>query len=130
MSEVVESAKAAKTADLRVRLKSYAVEIVRLFNVLPRGREDVRVVSKQLLRSATSVAANHREACRARSRAEFVSKIEICIQEADESIFWLELLRDGCDLRDLDELLLETNEIISILVATARTAKRNDAFSS
>ena len=113
---------------LKSRLKSYAVDIVRLFRRLPSDREDIRVVSRQLLRCGTSVAANHREASRARSRAEFVSKIELCIQEADEALFWIEILGEGCGVAGLEPLHEETDEIISILVATARSTKRNNSL--
>jgi four helix bundle protein len=78
-----------------------------------------------MLRSGTSVAANFREASRARTTTEFVSKIEVCIQEADETELWLELLRDDCSFADhrLTELLIETNELISIFVTMAKRSK-------
>lgn len=77
--------------DLRERTKAFAGAIVRLYISLPRRREEVAVLGRQMLRSGPSVAANYREASRARSRAEFVAKIELCAQEADETILWLEL---------------------------------------
>ena len=114
-----------KTEELKKRLKNFAIAIVHLYESLPERRRAARTIGHQLLRSGTSVAANHREACRARSRAEFVSKIEVCIQEADETMLWLELLGEGCriDSDSLRSLHEETNEILSILVATVRTAK-------
>ena len=111
--------------ELRDRTKRYASAIVRFFVSLPKSHEEVRVLGGQLLRSGTSVAANFREACRARSAAEFISKIETCAQEADESDLWLELLRDDCRIEtdELRALLIETNELISIFVAMAIRSK-------
>ena len=113
--------------DLRDRTKRYASSVVRLYVALPRGRVEAQTVGKQLLRSGTSVAANFREASRARTTAEFVSKIEICIQEADESDLWLELLRDDCGITEprVEQLLAETNELISIFVTMAKRTKAN-----
>jgi four helix bundle protein len=82
-----------KKQKFRERTKKYASKVIRLYCKLPIKRAEVQVIGKQLLRSGTSVAANYREASRARSDAEFVSKIDICAQEADESCLWLELLR-------------------------------------
>ena len=121
-----------RTSDeLRNRTKQYASAVVRLFVKLPKSREEFRVIGNQLLRSGTSVAANFREASRARSAAEFVSKLETCIQEADESDLWLELLRDDCGIRinELAELLVETNELISIFVTMAKRSKSQKAES-
>ena len=111
--------------ELRNRTKAYASSVVRLFVSLPKGHEEVRVLGHQLLRSGTSVAANFREASRARSTAEFISKVETCVQEADESDLWLELLRDDCGIVNdrLTALLSETNELISIFVAMVRRSK-------
>jgi four helix bundle protein len=112
--------------DLRGRTKAYASAIVRFYTGLPKGRHEVRVLGDQLLRSGTSVAGQYREASRARSDAEFISKIECCIQEADESDLWLQLLRDDCgiDGTDLDWLLKETDELISIFVTMVKKVKR------
>lgn len=84
------------STELRDRTKGYASSIVRLFSDLPRSHVAAQTIGKQLLRSGTSVAANLREASRARTSAEFILKLEICVQEADESDLWLELLRDDC----------------------------------
>lgn len=83
------------------------------------------MLGNQLLRSGTSVAANYREASRARCDSEFVSKIDQCAQEADESLLWLELLRDDCGIRSdqLDWLLKESDELIAIFVTMPRKAK-------
>ena len=86
------------------------------------------MIGKQLLRSGTSVAANYREASRARSNAEFIAKIELCTQEADETLLWLELLRDDCRIQTetLDWLINESNELIAIFVTMSRNVKRKD----
>src|SRR6476469_3519237 len=93
--------------ELRLRTKRYASEIIRFYVKLPLGREEVKVLGKQLLRSGTSVAAHAREASRARTDSEFCSKLDGLLQEADESQLWLELLRDDCAISNgqLDNLL-------------------------
>lgn len=87
--------------ELRKRTKSYASAVIRLYVKLPKDREEVRVLGKQLLRSGTSVAAHSREASRARSDSEFCSKLDGLLQEADESQLWLELLRDDCGIKGI-----------------------------
>ena len=115
-----------KKEDLRKRTKKYASAVIRLYCSLPKKRAEVQVLGRQLLRSGTSVAANYREASRSRSDAEFVSKIELCAQEADESELWLELLRDDCGIcsDDLLWLLKESDELISIFVTMSKNVKR------
>jgi four helix bundle protein len=110
----------------RQRAKKYASAVIRFYCSLPKNRAEVQVLSKQLLRSGTSVAAIYREASRARSDAEFVSKIDQCAQEADESMLWLELLRDDCGIRaeSLDWLLKESDELIAIFVTMSKNVKR------
>ena len=90
-----------------------------------KNRIEVQVLGKRLLRSGTSVAANYREASRARSDSEFISKIEQCAQEADESMLWLELLRDDCGIpsEHLGWLLNEADELIAIFVTMSRKVK-------
>ncbi|MDB6148434.1 MAG: hypothetical protein JWO45_2098 [Spartobacteria bacterium] len=116
--------------ELRERTKQYASSIVRLYVALPKRQEEAQVLGKQLLRSGTSVAANLREASRARSVSEFVSKLEVCVQEADESDLWLQLLRDDCGVggEPLLRVLTETNELISIFVTMAKRSKDNPDF--
>jgi len=117
--------KAARKDDFRKRTKAFASAVIRLYCTLPKLRPEVQVVGRQMLRSGTSVAANYREASRARSPAEFISKIETCAQEADETELWLELLRDDCGLtsNSLDGLWKEADELIAIFVTMARNAK-------
>jgi len=113
------------TIELKNRSKRFALEIIRLFRSLPKG-EDVRIIARQLLRSGTSVAANYRAACRARSRAEFVAKIGTVVEEADESVFWLELLVEGGMAEQVlvAPVAKEANELLTIFAASQRTARQ------
>jgi four helix bundle protein len=112
--------------ELRQRTKQYASAIIRFYVSLPTSRKEVQVVGHQLLRSGTSVAAHAREASRARSDAEFCSKLDAALQEADESALWLELLRDDCgiQIKELNDLIIETNELMSIFVTMVDRTKR------
>ena len=111
--------------ELRQRTKGYASAIIRLYVALPRSRKEVEVLGHQLLRSGASVAAHIREASRARSDAEFCSKLDELLQEADESQLWLELLRDDCGIRsdNSNRLLQETGELIAIFTAMVSRTK-------
>jgi four helix bundle protein len=115
--------------EFRERTKRYASAVVRLYVQLPTSRREVEVLGHQLLRSGTSVVAHTREASRARSSAEFCSKIDGALQEADEAQLWLELLRDNCGITtaELLALLSETNELIAIFATMAERAKRSEA---
>lgn len=115
--------------ELRERTKNFASAIIRLYGDLPKGREEVRVLGKQLLRSGTSVAAHAREASRARSDAEFCSKLDGLLQEADESQLWLELLRDDCGIRGekLGQSLRETDELLAIVTAMVSKLRKSGA---
>src|ERR1700682_2199398 len=112
--------------ELRQRTKGYASAIIRLYVALPRSRKEVEVLGHQLLRSGTSVAAHIREASRARSDAEFCSKLDGALQEADESQLWIELLREDCgiDGAAVEQLHRETNELIAIYVTMVNNTKR------
>ena len=109
--------------EIRHRTKAYASAVIRLYVSLPRRRREVEVLGHQLLRSGTSVAAHAREASRARSNAEFCSKIDGLLQEADESHLWLELLRDDCGI-ETDTLLRETSELIGIFTSMVSKTSR------
>jgi len=113
--------------EFRERTKRYASAVVRLYVSLPRNRKEVEVLGRQLLRSGTSVAAHAREASRARSDAEFCSKIGGALQEADESQLWIELLREDCGIagEGVDRLLQGTGELIAIFVTMASKLKRS-----
>lgn len=110
--------------DLRARTKRFALAVVRLYVALPKSTE-AQVLGKQFLRAGTSVGAHYREAMRARSRAEFISKIEVGLQELEEAVYWLELLREsGVPTPECSAgLLAEADELTSILVASVRSAK-------
>lgn len=109
---------------LKNRTKQFAIRIVKLFRSLPRS-EDARIMGKQALRSGTSVAANYRAVCRARSKAEFIAKIGVVVEEADETVFWLELLVETKIVREprMQSLMLEANELLAIFAASQYTAK-------
>ena len=110
--------------ELKKRTKQFAIRIIKLYRSLPRS-EEARIIGKQLLRSGTSVAANYRAVCRARSKAEFVAKIGIVVEEADEAVLWLELLVDAEIVRAnrMTNLLTEANELLAIFAASQHTAR-------
>ena len=116
--------KASFNQALRDRTKAAALRVIRLFQQLPRTGE-AQVLGKQLLRSATSVAANYRAACRGRSGAEWFAKMSICLEEADETQFWLELLSDAEILPKprLESLQQELTELVAILTTARKTYK-------
>jgi four helix bundle protein len=117
-----------KADALKERTKQFAIRIVAVSRSLPRSRE-ADVIGKQLLRSGTAVAANYRAVCRARSKAEFTSKMGIVVEEADETVFWLELMGDTglAPATKLALLLKEANELVAICAASLRTAKYNNS---
>ena len=109
---------------LRDRTKKFAIGIVKLVRIFPRNQES-NILGKQLMRSATSVAANYRAVCRARSKAEFIAKIGIVVEEADETMFWLEMITELNILskEKTNELLKEANELLAIFSASNQTAR-------
>jgi four helix bundle protein len=111
--------------DLRRRTKEFALRVINLFRALPKT-EEARILGRQVLRSGTAVEANYRSACRARSRADFISKIGITVEEADETAFWLELMVDAGIIKrsKLENLLAEANELVRIFQASRTTARR------
>jgi four helix bundle protein len=113
-------------AELKARSKRFAIGVIVLCRQFPRSLDAV-VVAKQLIKSATSVAANYRAACRTRSPADFVSKISVVAEEADESEFWLELTLDAhiVPAERIRSLLKESGELTAIFTASRDTAKRN-----
>ena len=117
------------TDELRQRTKRFASRTIRFYVSLPKARKEVDVLGHQLLRSGTSVAAHAREASRARSDAEFCSKLDGLLQEADESQLWLELLHEDCgiDSQDQQDLHAESEELLAIfttIVSKVRERKR------
>jgi len=109
--------------ELKARTKHFALRVIRLVRALPRTMEG-RTLGSQLLRSGTSVAANYRAACRARSRAEFVAKLGIAEEEADESAFSTELMVESGMIKpgQVAALLKEAHEIVAIVTASRRSA--------
>jgi four helix bundle protein len=109
---------------LRDRTKAFAVRIVKLYRSLART-VDAQILGKQVIRCGTSVAANYRAACRSRSRAEWIAKIGVVVEEADETVFWLEMLVD-CGIvkaERLNNLLEEARELSAIFTASQHTAR-------
>lgn len=116
-----------RATELKERTKNFAIGIVRLFRALPRT-EEARVIGQQFLRSGTAVAANYRATCRARSKAEFIAKIGVVVEEADETIFWLELLENTSIVQkgQAQELIREADELLAIFAASQVTAKKKN----
>jgi four helix bundle protein len=112
--------------DLRARTKGFALAVLRLYSSLPRTTE-AQILGKQVLRSGTSVGAHYQEATRARSSAEFVSKIQGGLQELEETVYWLELLVEAgiVDRSHLCDLFQEAEELISIFVSSVKTARKS-----
>jgi four helix bundle protein len=113
-----------KHQELRERTKRFALRIIRMSQVMPTTRA-ANVISNQILRSATGMAANYRAVGRARSKAEFIAKVGVVVEEADETVLWLELLSDSGIIKPdkLRDLLTEANELVAIFSASRRTAK-------
>jgi four helix bundle protein len=112
--------------ELRRRTKSLAVNVISFVETLPRGRS-TDIIGKQIIRSATSVAANYRAACRSRSRADFINKIGIVEEEADETLFWIEMLTATNKVHpsSVKAMLDEADQLLRIFAATVITARAN-----
>lgn len=111
--------------ELKKRTNTFALRVFRFLMALEYNKP-VNVVSNQLFRASSSVAANYRSACRGKSSADFLNKLKIVDEEADESLFWLEFIRDleiKGDRKELDLLIKEANELVSIFSAAIRTIK-------
>ncbi|WAC09703.1 four helix bundle protein [Dyadobacter pollutisoli] len=117
------NAKEVFVSALRDRTKTFVLRSIRLFKSLPSS-EEARVIGKQFLRSSSSVGANYRAACRARSQREFFAKLSITIEEADESLFWMEIISEAelLPIEKLQNLMNEATEIIKILSKARKTA--------
>lgn len=113
-------------AELKRRTQKFAIDTIRFIEKLPNGRL-ADVLSKQVLRSATSVGANYRSACKAKSTADFINKIVICEEEADECIYWFELIIESglSATNHVESLRKEADEFTAIFTAIAKTAKTN-----
>jgi four helix bundle protein len=114
-----------KKKDLKERTKSFALKIIKVVEMLPKGRT-TDILGRQLLGAGTSVGANYRAACRAKSTADFISKMGIVEEEADETIYWMELLIESglISKNDLIHLLDEANQILAITISSIKTARR------
>lgn len=110
--------------EMKRRTKEFSLRVIRLVNSLPNGKV-ANTISGQLLRSGTSVGANYRAACRGRSKRDFANKLSIVLEEADESLFWMELLVEAniIEKHRLEALMQEADEIIAILVKSIKTAR-------
>jgi four helix bundle protein len=110
--------------ELKNRTKRFALKIIQLVETLPKSRTG-DVIGRQLLKSATSVGANYRAACRARSHADFISKMGIVEEEADETIYWLELLIESRLMKRnlIEDLVKEADELTAIFTASCKSAK-------
>lgn len=107
------------------RTKKFVVDNIKLFRTLPKT-EEAKIIGRQLLRSSSSVGANYRAVCRARSQAEFHSKLSIVVEEADESAFWMEVLIEAEVVHetDISHLLKEANEILKVTAASRKTVSK------
>jgi len=114
--------------NLLPRTKMFARRIIRLYCSLPKTDTVAQVLGKQVLRSGTSVGANYREANRARSKAEFISKMGDCLKEADETLYWLELLIEErvVPAAKLQPLAIESNELVAIFITILKRARGHE----
>lgn len=112
--------------ELRNRTKSFAIRIINLVNTLPNSQLG-KMVGNQLLKSGTSVGANYRSACRARSHAEFTSKLGIVLEEADESLYWMEIIVEAnlLEQKRMVEIIQEANELVAIFTTSLKTSKQH-----
>jgi len=113
--------------DLKIRTKNFAIETIHFVNTLPKSKSN-DVISYQILKSATSVAANYRASLRGRSSAEFISKLNIVLEEADESMFWFEVIKETnqkLNWDKLENLHKESNELTAIFTSSLKTARKN-----
>jgi four helix bundle protein len=115
-----------RAKQLQDRTKKFAVRVIKAFARLPKD-EAVRIIGRQFLRSGTSLAANYRASCRARSTADFISKISVVTEEADETLFWFEVLIESelIKTRIVESLMSECEELLRIFSASLATAKLN-----
>lgn len=114
--------------ELKQRTRTFALGVIKMCEALPKGRTS-DVIGRQLLRSATSVGANYRAACRGKSKADFIAKMGIVEEECDECLYWMELLIDAglSKQQRLAELMREAHELLSITISSIKTARRRPA---
>jgi four helix bundle protein len=118
--------KIAMSDDLKDRTKKFALRVIRMTEALPRNRV-ADVLARQVLRSGTSVGANYRAACRAKSRKDFIAKMGTVEEERDETLFWLELLVESGQIKlvRVQSLMQEADELLRIVIASSKTARKN-----
>ena len=112
--------------DLKKRTKQFGLRVIKLVEALPSG-QTAKVIGNQLLRSGLSVGANYRAACRGRSKADFISKAGISLEEADESLYWMEMLHEAgiVPAEKMKDLMKEADELVAIFTASIKTARAN-----
>ncbi len=120
--KAVNSTKLEFAEFMRRRTKQFAIDVIRMYRKLPKT-EEARIVGRQLIKAATSVASNYRAACRARSEKEFYAKLSIVVEEADESNFWIEILTESNIYKVDQDLVNEGNEILAIIAKSRRTLR-------
>lgn len=115
----------SRSQQLQTRTKQFALRVIRLVEQLP-AKENSRILGRQLLRAGTSIGANYRAACRSRTSKEFMAKLRIVVEEADETVYWIELLVESriVPARRLEGLLGEAHELLAIFAASLNTAAR------
>lgn len=118
-----------KNINLKERTKRFGIDVIRFCFELP-NKVVFQIIGKQLLRSATSFGANYRSACRAKSKADFINKLSIVEEEADEASYWMEIIEELLpnNNTDLQQLKDEANQLISICVASKKTSRANSEF--
>ncbi len=115
-----------KEEDLKLRTKQFSLRVIRLVEALP-NTNTAKTIGHQLLRAGMSVGANYRAACRGKSKADFVAKAGISLEEADECLYWMELLQEAgiFPAEKLKDLLKEADELVAIFTASIKTARAN-----
>ncbi|MDQ3684575.1 MAG: four helix bundle protein [Acidobacteriota bacterium] len=113
-------------SELKQRTKQFSLRVIKLVGALPNSIEG-RAIGNQPMRSGTSVGANYRAACRGRSKAEFIAKLGIVEEEADESVFWMEMIIESglMEKKLVESLLQEANEIVAIMAASCKSASKH-----
>src|SRR3989304_1628511 len=116
---------------LQNRTKNFAIRVFKMVEKLPKSR-GIEVIANQLIKASTSIAANYRAVCRAKSKADFINKLKIVEEESDESLFWLEFIEslELIQKKLLEDLIKEANELVSIFTAALKTSKTNHKFKS
>ena len=111
---------------IKYRTKQIGLKVIKLIDDLPK-KTSASVIARQIIRSSTSIGANYRAACRAKSTSDFINKLKIVEEETDETIYWLELLEESSLIQKdkITDLIKETDEILSIIVASINTSRKN-----